>query len=184
MARRHPVAANGGEHGLGVGLEQVGDEGIGVLRRKGVWHQPVGRKSPQIAGHDHVNAAVDGRSQYMAVVGVRQVEPGGDGPVSRHDGVGEVFVHDRAGPVEHPGVDIGAVGEKAAHPFGMSIGAPAGAKTGRIEYVGVQQRRRAGHRLLQPEFLIACGQSVERLAAAELGLAAPGENILGADAAV
>ena len=50
--------------------------------------------------------------------------------------------------------------------------------------VGIQQRRWAGHRLLQAELLVACGQPVERLAAAELGLAAPGENVLGADAAV
>ena len=48
----------------------------------------------------------------------------------------------------------------------------------------VQHCRRTGHRLLEAEFLVACGQPVERLAAAELGLAAPGENVFGTDAAV
>ncbi len=88
MAQRCPVAANCGEDGTGVGFEQAGDEGIGILRRQPVGRQPVGRKIPQIEGHDHVCAAVHGRRQNMAVAGVRQVEPGGDGLVARHDGIG------------------------------------------------------------------------------------------------
>ena len=47
----------------------------------------------------------------------------------------------------------------------------------------VQQRRRTGRRLLQAEFLVVRGQIVERHAAARLSLAAPGKNVLGADAA-
>ena len=162
--------------------------------------QPVGRKISQIAGHDHVCAAADGRRQNMAVVRVRQVELCGDGLVARHDGIGEVFVHDRAGPVQHGGVDIWTVGQEVAHPLGMDVGTPERgkeiavgeaaeaqqqvAKTRRIEHVGIQQRRRAGHLLLQAELLVACGQFVERLTAAQLGPSAPGENVLGADSAV
>ena len=86
MAQSRPVTANGGDYRIGVDLEQAGDEGIGVTRRKRMGRQPVGRKVPQIAGHDHVRAAVYGRRQNMAVSGVRQVEPGGDGFMSRHDG--------------------------------------------------------------------------------------------------
>ena len=183
--------------GTGVGFEQAGNEGIGVLRRQRMGRQPVSRKIPQIAGHDHVCAAVDGRRQNMAVVGVRQVGPGGNCLVARHDGIGDVFVHDRAGPVQHGGVDIGTVGQEVGHPLAMDVGAPERgkeiavggtqqqvAKTGRIKHVGIQQRRRAGHLLLQAELLVACGQFVERLAAAQLGLSAPGENVLGADSAV
>ncbi len=58
------------------------------------------------------------------------------------------------------------------------------AKAGRIEDIGVEQRRRSGHRLLQAELLVARGQFVERLAAAGRRLAAPGEDIVGADATV
>ncbi len=124
MAQRCAMAANCGEDGTGVSFEKAGDEGIGVPRSQRMGRQPVGRKIPQIAGHDHVCAAVDCRRQNMAVVGVRQVEPGGDGLVARHDGTGEVFVHDRAGPVQHGGVDIWTVCQEVAHPLGMDVGAP------------------------------------------------------------
>ena len=60
----------------------------------------------------------------MAVVGVRQVELGDKRPVIRHDGTGKVLVHGRAGPVQHTGGDVRAVGQKAAHPFRMDVGTP------------------------------------------------------------
>ena len=133
----------------------------------------------------------------MAVVRVRQVESGDDVLVSAHESIREMAVHDLTGSVQHAGVDVGAVGQKAAHPFGMDIDAPERrkkipisktqqhvAKTSRIEHVGVEQGRRTGHYLLQVEFLVACGQTVERLTAAELGFATPCKNVLGADAAV
>ena len=45
-------------------------------------------------------------------------------------------------------------------------------KAGRIEDVGVEQRRGKGHRLLQAELLIHGSQFVQRLAATGFGLAA------------
>ena len=150
MAQRRPVAAHRFKRGVGVGFEQPGDEGVGMVRCNLVGRQAVGGKVPQVAGHDRVRAPVDRRRQHMAVVGVRQVEGGGEGLVSRHDGIGEMAVHDVTGLLQHGRVDIGTVGQKAAHPFGMDVGAPERhiqvavgktqqqvAKTGRIEHVGI-----------------------------------------------
>ena len=33
-------------------------------------------------------------------------------------------IHDRAGSVQHAGVNVGTVGQKAPHPLSMDVGAP------------------------------------------------------------
>ena len=63
-------------------------------------------------------------------------------------------------------------------PVSVKLGA------GRIEDVGVEQRRGQGHRLLQAEFLIRGSQFVQRLAATGFGLATVVKDVLGADAAM
>lgn len=118
------MVANGLEHGPGVGFEEVDDEVVRVLRRDGVWSKTTGGKVPQVAGHDHIGFARDRCGQHMAVVGIRQVKPRSKRPVVGHDGIGKVFVHDRAGPVQDAWVDVGPVGQKAAHPFRMNVRAP------------------------------------------------------------
>ncbi len=65
-----------------------------------------------------------GRCQHIAIVEIRQVEGGSEGLVSRHDGIGKMAVHDRAGPLQHAGLDVGAVGQETAHPFDMDVGTP------------------------------------------------------------
>ena len=149
-------------------------------------------ESPADCGSRSRRAAMDGCGQHVAVIRVRQIECGGDHHVSRCDGIGEMTVHDFAGPIQYCGVYIWTAGQKSASPFGMDVGVPERgkeiavgrtrqqiAKTDRIDYVGIQQRSPAGHRLLQAKFLVARSQPVERLVAAELGLAAPDENVLG-----
>lgn len=59
VAQSHPVAANGGEHGLGVGLEQVVGEVIRMLRRDGLSGKATGGELAQVGGHDHVRSATD-----------------------------------------------------------------------------------------------------------------------------
>ena len=67
---------------------------------------------------------------------------------------GKLPIHDRAGSLQHAGVNVGTVGQKAPHPLSMDVGAPKRniqvpvgqtqkniPKAGRIEDVGVQQRR-------------------------------------------
>ena len=133
----------------------------------------------------------------MTVVGVGQVEFGSEVFVSRHEGIGKVPVHDRAGPVEHIRVYIGPVGEKVAFPFRMDVGAPQWseevtvsetqqqvAKAGRIESIGVEQRRQASHYLLKSELLVESGQFVECLAPAGFRLVAVSKDVLDADATV
>lgn len=66
MAQGRAVPANGGECRPGIGLEQAGDEGIRMLCRKRVRHKMVGRKILEIAGHDHIRAAVYGCRQGPA----------------------------------------------------------------------------------------------------------------------
>ena len=63
-------------------------------------------------------------------------------------------------------------------PVSVKLGA------GRIEDVGVEQRRGQGHRLLQAELLIRGSQFVQRLAATGFGLATVVKDVLGADAAM
>ena len=48
VAQSRPVTANGGEHSLGVGLEQVADEAVRMLCRDGVSGKATGGKSRRL----------------------------------------------------------------------------------------------------------------------------------------
>ena len=131
------------------------------------------------------------------VVGVGQVEFGSEVFVSRHEGIGKVSVHDSRGFCSaRPGLYRGGQPEGCLSiPHGcrrstseqeVTVGETQQqvAKAGRIENIGVEQRRQASHCLLQAEFLVASGQFVERLAAAGFRLLAVREDIVNADATV
>ena len=109
----------------------------------------------------------------MGVTGIWQIESGCKSGVSGHDGIRKVPVHERAGPFQNVCREIGPVRQKAPHPLYMDVRAtpreiqvPVGetqeqvTKARRIENVGVKQRRRPGHRLLQAEVLIEGRQSI------------------------
>ena len=95
-----------------------------MLRRKSVGCQTICRKVSQVPGDDNVCLPSNRRRQHMAIAGIRQVESGGNGLVSRHDGIGKMPIHDRAGSVQHAGVNVGTVSQKAPHPLSMDVGAP------------------------------------------------------------
>ena len=57
IAQRRPVAANGREHSLGVGTEQIGDEHVGMLRREIVGREALRREVPQVPSHDRVRTS-------------------------------------------------------------------------------------------------------------------------------
>ena len=190
ISQRRPVAANGREHSLGVGNEQIGDEHIGMPRRQIVGREALGREVPQVPSHDRVCTGFNRGCQHMDVVRVRQVETSGTCRVSCHNRIGKVPVHCRAGSFQHVHREIGPVRESATHPLRMDIHAPSRRievlvgqsqekipKAGRIEDVCVEQRRGKGRRLLQAELLIHGSQLVQRLAAIV-------KDVLGADAAM
>ena len=124
IPQRRPVASDSRKHSLWVGIEQIGDENVGMLRSEAVGSQTVGREVPQVPGHDHVRTAFNRRGQHMEVVGVRQMESGDTCRVSGHDGIGEVPVHHGAGSFQHIRREIGTVFQNAPYPFRMDGRAP------------------------------------------------------------
>ena len=119
ISQRRPVTSNGREHSLGVGIEQIGDEHVGMLRGEAVGSQTVSREIPQVPGHNHVRPTLNCRGQHMDVVGVRQIESGGVCQVSGHNGIGKVPVHRRARSFQHVRREIGPVRHNA--PYGMPV---------------------------------------------------------------
>ena len=111
IAQGGPVATDGCQHGLGVDIDEVCDKGVRVLRHDGVESQTLGWKVPQVGCHNHIRTSVNRRRQDMTVVGVGQVKFGSEDFVSGHKCIGEVPVHDGAGPVQHFSVDVGSVGQ-------------------------------------------------------------------------
>ena len=191
------MVPNGCHHAVGIVLEQIDYEAVRMLRREGVGRQAIGRKVSQVGCHNHIRSPVDRRGQDVAVIGIRQIELLSKDFISGHDGIGKVLVHDRAGPVQHDLGYLRPVDQKAPCPFRMDAGAPQWreqisvgetqqqvAKAGRIEDIGVKQRRQSSHCLLQAEFLVASGQFVKGLAAAGFGFAAVVKDILDTDATV
>ena len=197
IPKRCAMTANCRQNLFGIVLETMADERVGIARGESIGRKQIGRKVPQVPGYDLIGTPYDRRGQYMAVVGVGQFKHRSEAGVARHDRFGKVSVHRHARPIERMGGKVGPVGEKAPHPFRMDVGTPSRAveipirqtkqevpKAGRVEDIGVEQRRRAGHRLLQAEFLVAGRQFVERLAATGFRRAAIGEDVLGANAPV
>ena len=171
-------------------------EHAGMLRREIVGREALGREVPQVPSHDRVHTGFNRGGRHMDVVRVGQIETSGTCRVSCHNRIGKVPVHDRAGSFQHVHREIGPVRENATYPLRMDVHAPSRCmevlvgqsqekipKAGRIEDVGVKQRRGKGHRLLQAEFLIHGSQFVQRLAATGFGLAAVVKDVLGTDAA-
>ena len=193
ISQRRPVAANGREHSLGVGNEQIGDEHVGMLRREIVGREapqkgsPSGSESRSCPHRLQSRRPTHGCHQGLADRDQRHV-PSILSPPHR-----KVPVHDRAGSFQHVHREIGPVRENATYPLRMDVHAPSRRievlvgqsqkkipKAGRIEDVGVEQRRWKGHRLLQAEFLIRGSQFVQRLAATGFGLATVVKDVLGA----
>ena len=124
ISQRRAVTANGRERSFRVGIEQIGDEHVGMLRGEAVGSQTVSREVAQVAGHDQVRPAFSRRGQHMEVVGVRQIKSGGSCRVSCHNGMGKVPVHHRAGSFQYIGREIGAVSQNAPYPFRVDVRAP------------------------------------------------------------
>ena len=192
-----PVTADGRKHRLGVGIEKPGDERVGMLCRESVGGQAVSRKVPQVAGHDHVRLPFDRGGQHMDVVGVRGVESGGTSRVTRHNRFGKVPVHYHPGSFQHSFREIGTVCQNAPYPLCMDVCAPRRRvqvlvgetqknvpEAGRIEDVGVEQRREEGQGLLQAEVLIESGELIQRLAPTGFRLAAVVDDVLDPDTAM
>ena len=125
ISQRRPVAANGCEHSLGVGNEQIDDEHVGTLRREIVGREVLSREIPQIPSHDRVHTGFDRGSQHMDVVRVWQIETSGTCRVSCHNRIGKVPVHYRAGSFQHVHREIGPVRENATYPLRMDVHAPS-----------------------------------------------------------
>ena len=70
IPQRRTVPTNGCEYGLWVGIEQIGDERVGMPRGERVGSQIFGREVPQISSHDYVRLSVDRRGQHMGVAGI------------------------------------------------------------------------------------------------------------------
>ena len=124
ISQRRAVTANGHKHSFQVGIEQIGDEHVGMLRGEAVGSQTVSREVAQVAGHDQVRPAFNRRGQHMEAVGVRQIKGGGSCRVPCHNGIGKVPVHHRAGSFQHISCEIGAVSQNAPYPFRVDVRAP------------------------------------------------------------
>ena len=168
-----------------------------MLGHKTVRIEVAGRKIPQVGCYDNIRSSVDRRCQNMTIVGIGQVEVCCDGLVSGHQSLGKLPLHHGTSPVQHARVNIRPVCQKVGCPFGMDGGGPQRrigvtvcetqqqvTKTGRIESNAVKQGRQATHCLLQTELLVASGQMVERLAAAEFRFVPVGKDVFGANATV
>ena len=125
ISQRRPVAANGREHSLGVGNEQIGDEHVGMLRRQIVGREALRREVPQVPSHDRVRTGFNRGGQHMDVVRVWQIETSGTCRVSCHNRIGKVPVHYRAGSFQHVHREIGPVRENATYPLRMDVHAPS-----------------------------------------------------------
>ena len=164
------MTADSRKHSLGVGIETAGDERVGMMCSESVGSQAVGRKIPQVTGHDHVSPAFNRGGQHMDVVGVGEIESGGTCHVTRHDRFGKVMVHYHPGSFQHAFREVGTVRQNAPYPLCVDVCTPKRGiqvlvsetqknvpKAGRIEDVGVEQRREEGHGLLQADVLIEGG---------------------------
>ena len=186
------MAADGSKNGFGLRFEKTGNEVIGMLCFQSMWRQPVCGKIPQVEGHDYLGTTVDRRRQNMAVADVREVKFRDESLVTRNDRFGKVLVHDRTSALQPVDCQIGPVGEKVGDPFFMNRDAPKRlvqvligqpqkkvSKASGIQDVGVEQRRRSVHRLLQAEFLILGSQLVQRISTTRLRIPTIGENVFG-----
>lgn len=192
VLQRGSMVADGCEYVIVHEVEEVDDEVVGMPHLQRVLGYLMSWKVTQVSGHDHVRTTANCRSKDVTISNVRQLKPGNESFVAGDDGVREMLIHHRPGPLQLADCEIRAVGEKAVDPFLMDVGAPKGSEqpsvrqtqqdvpqAGRIQDVGVEQRRPALHRLLQAEFLIVCSQRVQRVPAAGLRLPTVGQDVRG-----
>ena len=186
------MVADGGEHCSGPSIEETHDEVIRMLCLQPIPSKSIRREIPKVRGHYHVRTPVDSRCQHVAVAKVRQLELPNQRFMTGNDRLWKVLVHDRSGSFQPVNGQIGPVGEKAGDPFLVDRSAPKRMKqvlggqaqkeipkAGRIQDVGVEQRRQRVHRLLQAEFLITGSQLVQRVSTAGLRISTIGENVFG-----
>jgi hypothetical protein len=118
----------GGKNVVRPVVQKVADERVRMLSLEAMSYERVGRKVPQIYGHNDTCVAVDGGGEHVAIVGIGRDKLVKHRLVATDESIVDVFVHQPARALELREGEIGTVAQQRRDPFFVNAVRPASLK--------------------------------------------------------